>query len=360
MNFNKEQPYNDLPLLPPDFDVENKSILKKVNESNKALAELKGIERIIPNPNVILNSIVLKEAKSSSEIENIVTTNDKLYEAISLDSINIDHQTKEVLNYRSALWKGISNLKINGLITTNTFIRIVNDIKDNELGIRNVPGTKIANSKGVIIYTPPEGFNVISDKLANLEQFINIDDDGIDPLIKMAIIHYQFESIHPFIDGNGRTGRVLNILYLIQKGLINNPILYLSKFIIENKDKYYLLLRKVTENKEWEPWINYMLDGIRISAIESKLLILDIYKLMEETAKEAQDKMIFGYSKELIAVVFENLYCRIVNLVSRGIAERETASKYLYELERIGIMEKRKVGKNNLFINKKLFDLLSK
>lgn len=245
--FKKEQPYNSLPLLPPSIELETKDILKAAIDANKSLAELKGIAKTIPNQSILISTLPLQEAKLSSEIENIATTNDKLYEAFASSSENYDPQTKEVLRYREALWEGYNKLNKRGLLTTNLFVEIYRRIKGTDAGIRNTPGTRIKNSKGEILYTPPEGEIIIREKLKNLEEFIHNTGDNIDPLIKMALIHYQFEAIHPFTDGNGRTGRIINVLYLIQQNHLELPILYLSRFIIENKNKYYELLRNVTE-----------------------------------------------------------------------------------------------------------------
>src|SRR5215210_201482 len=234
--FDKNSPYDQLPLLPPQTEIDSKEILKKAIRANKALAKLVGSGRQLPNQSMLINAIALQEAKMSSEIENIITTNDELYQALSADKLTNDPNTKEVLHYQNALWDGYQQVRKKGFINTNLFICIYNIIKETNAGIRNTPGTKISNKKNnEIIYTPPEGETIIRDKLKNLEDFINNNDDDVDPLIKMAIMHYQFEAIHPFSDGNGRTGRILNILYLINNGLLEIPILYLSKYIIENK-----------------------------------------------------------------------------------------------------------------------------
>lgn len=254
MKFNQNVPYNDLPLLPPDCNLETPEILKKAISAGRALAELKGLGNAIPNQSILINSITLQEARASSEIENVITTNDALFKAFATKTGQIDPATKEVLHYRSALWEGYNTLKTQNLLTTNVFIRLVQTIKQNDAGIRKTTETHLCNDKtGEIIYSPPEGENIIRNKLGNLETFIHADD-GIDPLIKLSIIHYQFESIHPFSDGNGRTGRIINILYLVQQKLLNLPVLYLSKYIIEHKSDYYRLLRAVTTKQEWISW----------------------------------------------------------------------------------------------------------
>jgi len=360
MKFNSNIPYNDLPPLPPKVDIETRTILKKAINANKALAGLKGICSTIPNPAILVNSIILQEAKSSSQIENIVTTNDQLYEAFSATSKKYDVYTKEVLRYREALWEGFNRLQKINLLTTNSYINVYNVIKANSAGIRNTPGTKIATSTGKTLYTPPEGEKIIRDKLRNLEEFIHNDKDDIDPLIKLALIHYQFEAIHPFTDGNGRTGRIINILYLVLKGLLDLPVLYLSKYIIENKDPYYQLLRNVTANNEWGPWIEYVLDGIETTAAYTEQKIIHIRKLLDDTIEQAKaglPKRV--YSKELIELLFVQPYCKVKQLVDADIAKRQTAAEYLKELEKIGILKSKKVGTANLYLNIKLYELLS-
>lgn len=360
MKFNSNIPYNDLPPLPPSIDIETKTILKKAISANKALAGLKAICSIIPNPSILVNSIILQEAKDSSQIENIVTTNDQLYEAFSATSKNYDTYTKEVLRYREALWEGFNRLQKRKLLTTNLYINVYNVIKANSAGIRNTPGTKIATSTGKILYTPPEGEKIIRDKLRNLEEFIHNDKDDMDPLIKLALIHYQFESIHPFTDGNGRTGRIINMLYLVLKGLLDLPVLYLSKYIIENKDQYYQLLRNVTAKNQWEPWIEYILDGIETTAIYTKEKIIHIRKLLDDTIEQAKAKLPKRvYSKELIELLFAQPYCKVKQLVDANIAKRQTAAEYLKELEKIGILKSKKVGTANLYLNIKLYELLT-
>lgn len=360
MAFNPEKPYNDLPKLPPAADLETPTVLKKAIQANKELAELKGKAGIIPNQGILINSLILQEAKASSEIENVVTTNDKLFEAFSAADKNYDPQTKEVLRYRQALWTGFNQLKDRPL-STNLFIDIVQTIKMNESGIRNNTGTLIGNpNTGKIIYTPPEGEKVIRDLLGNLERFIHSNDNELDPLIKMAVIHYQFEAIHPFDDGNGRTGRIINILYLVLEELLTLPVLYLSSYIINHKGDYYKLLRKVTEEGNWESWIIFMLKAVEKTAKETTVKIEAINKLLEKTIEEAKAKLPDRvYSKELIELLFEQPYCKIKFLVDKGIAQRQTAGAYLNELENIGVLESKKSGREKLYLNTALYKLLS-
>jgi len=356
--YNPEKPYNELPLLPPNVEVETKKILKQAIASNKILAELKGRADEIPNQSMLVNAITLQEAKDSSEIENIVTTQDTLYKAFSSNISSTDAQTKEVLRYRQALWEGYNDLNKRPL-STNSFIKIVQTIKENGSSIRNASGTTIT-SNNKTIYTPPEGEVVIRNLLKNLEDFIHTEDD-IDSLIKLAIMHYQFEAIHPFFDGNGRTGRVINMLYIVEKGLLDTPILYLSKYIIENKNDYYTNLRNVTEKSAWETWILFMLKGIEETAKYTLDKINSINQLMQETIQLAKDHLPTRvYSKELIELLFEQPYCKVKYLVDSGIAKRQTAAEYLTELEKIGILKSQKVGVENLYLNVKLVEVLKK
>lgn len=360
MTFNPEKPYNDLPKVPPKIELETPAVLKKAIRANRELAELKGKAGIIPNQGILINSLILQEAKASSEIENVVTTHDKLYEAFSAGDKNYDPQTKEVLRYRQALWAGYNQLKERPL-TTNLFIDIANTIKRNESGIRNSPGTVIANpNTNKVIYTPPEGEKLIRNLLRNLETFIHSDNDDLDSLIKMAVIHYQFESIHPFNDGNGRTGRIINILYLVQKDLLTLPVLYLSGYIINHKAAYYRLLKKVTEEEDWETWILFMLEAVEKTAGETTSKIEAINNLLEQTIEKAKARLPDRvYSKELIEVLFEQPYCKIKFLVEKGIAQRQTGADYLNELENIGILESKKSGREKLYLNTALYNLLS-
>ena len=354
--YNPKEPYNNLPLLPPKIELETKKVLKQAIAATRVLAELKGRADEIPNQSMLVNAITLQEAKDSSEIENIVTTQDNLYQAFTANTNTTDAQTKEVLRYRQALWEGYNNLDKRPL-STNTFVSIVQTIKENNAGIRKTTGTRITNNNKTI-YTPPEGESVIRDLLKNLEDFIH-SENGIDDLVRLAVMHYQFEAIHPFPDGNGRTGRVLNILYLVEKDLLDAPILYLSKYIIENKNQYYKKLRAVTEKQDWEGWILFMLKGVEETAIYTLKKINAINDLMHETIALAKAKLPSRvYSKELIELLFELPYCKVKFLVDKDIAKRQTAAEYLQELEKIGILKSQKVGVENLFLNVSLFEIL--
>ncbi|WKZ68736.1 MAG: Fic/DOC family N-terminal domain-containing protein [Melioribacteraceae bacterium] len=357
--FNREIPYNNLPLLPPKIELETKEILKAAISANKALAELKGVAKTIPNQSILISTLPLQEARSSSEIENVITTNDKLYEAMASSANNFDPQTKEVLRYREALWEGYKELQTRKLLTTNLYIRIYQKIKETNAGIRVTPGTKISNSEGEVVYTPPEGEEVIRNKLRNLEEFIHADNE-LDDLIKLALIHYQFEAIHPFNDGNGRVGRIINVLYLILKGQLDLPILYLSKYIIENKNEYYKRLRNVTEKNEWQPWVLYILDAIKETAEFTSAKIVQIKKLVDRTTEEAKKKLPSRvYSKELVELIFEEPYSKTEFVVNAGIAKRQTAAEYLKELEKVGLLKSKKVGREVLYLNHNLQKILA-
>jgi Fic family protein len=360
MSFDPIKPHNDLQQLPPQVDVETKAVLKKAISANRALAELKGLGQTIPNQAVLVNSLILQEAKASSEIENIITTNDALFKAFTAKASRIDPATKEVLGYNEALWEGFRTLQKHPILSTNLFIKIVQTIKENRAGIRTTPGTTVANSAtGEIIYTPPEGETKIRDKLKNLEDFIHAEHE-MDSLVKLALIHYQFEAIHPFSDGNGRTGRIINILFLILHDLLDLPVLYLSKQIIEHKSDYYRLLQNVTSKNQWEPWILFILDAVEETAKFSRQQIIAIRTLMIDTMDKARRELPRRvYSKELIELVFHQPYCKISFLVDAGIASRNIASSYLDELVKIHVLQKEKIGRETLYLNDKLYALLS-
>ncbi|WP_027389165.1 Fic family protein [Chrysiogenes arsenatis] len=360
MTFNPRRPYNDLPELPPHVELESKAVLKAAIGANRALAELKGVGELVPNQAVLVQSIGLQEAKLSSEIENIVTTNDELYRAFANHGAKAHLHTKEVLRYQEALWHGFSAIRQhNRPLTTNLYEELFQIIKQTTAGVRKTPGTKLTNSQGDIIYTPPEGEAVLRQKLANFEKFIYAED-GVDPLVKLAVIHYQFEAIHPFTDGNGRTGRIINILYLIEHNLLEIPILYLSRYIIENKNDYYAGLRGITERQAWEDWILYLLRGVEITAQQTRAKILSIRDLMFADMETVRTQLPKVYSKELLELLYRQPYCKIRFLEEAGIAHRQTASSYLKSLEHIGILRAIKAGREVYYINQRFLDLLSK
>lgn len=360
MPFDPQRPYNDLPLLPPPGELETRAVLKKAIGANRALAELKGAGELIPDQTLLIQTIGLQEAKLSSEIENIVTTNDELYRAFADEGQRTNPHTKEVLRYKDALWHGFRSIRQeNRPLTTRLFEELFQIIKETTAGVRRTPGTKLANPAGEIIYTPPEGEAIIRDKLANLERFL-YDEKTLDPLVKLAVMHYQFEAIHPFTDGNGRTSRIINILYLIEAGLLDIPVLYLSRHIIDHKGAYYVGLKQVTENQAWEPWILYMLDAIEQTARATRERILAIRDLMQEGIEQVRRELPKVYSKDLLELLFSQPYCKIRFLEEAGIAQRQTASTYLRELARIGLLHGIKVGREYYYINDKLLEILVK
>lgn len=360
MSFERDRPYNDLPPVPPaGVSLETPVVLKRTIAAARALAELKGAGNIIPNQKILLTGILLQEARLSSEIENIVTTNDELYQAVADDLFTqASPHTKEVLRYQQALWTGYQKL-VSRPLSVNLFIELVEIIKGQTMGIRRVPGTKLTGVGGEVVYTPPEGETLLRDKLSNLERFIHNDGDGLDPLVKLAVLHYQFEAIHPFADGNGRAGRIINILYLVEKGLLDLPVLYLSRYIIRKKDDYYKGLRRVTEAGDWESWILYVLTGIEEMARDTRTRIEAIRDLMDETSKVAQDKTGKAYSKDLVELIFEQPYCKIRFLEDRGIAMRQTASNYLKAFADAGLLHAVKAGREIFYINHRLLRVLA-
>jgi len=353
-----DRPHNDLPPLPPALDLEPRAVLKQCVTARAALAELKQAAELIPNPAMLINTLPVLEARASSEIENIVTTADRLFRHLAADS-GADPATHEALRYRRALLEGVKALKARPL-TTRTAESICTQIKGVQMSVRKVPGTALANyATGEVVYTPPEGEARIRDLLANWERFLH-DDSAIDPLVRMAAAHYQFEAIHPFTDGNGRTGRVLNSLFLVEQGLLPLPILYLSRYIIANRADYYRLLLAVTRDGAWEPWLLYMLRAVEDTASWTTRKIGAIRRLASDTADDVRKKLPKIYSRELVDVIFEQPYCRIANLVDAKIAGRQAASRYLKALVSIGVLRERAFGREKLFVNPKLMNLLTR
>jgi len=358
MNFDRLQPYNDLPPLPPGVELETKAVLKQAIAANRMLANLRGLARQIPNQRLLINSIVLQEARLSSEIENIVTTDDELYRAIADADGKADVHTKEVLRYREALYHGFTSMKDRPL-SVNLFVEIVGLIKKIDLDIRAVPGTLLKNELGEVIYTPPVGDSVIREELSNLEKFIHAEDD-LDPLVKMAVMHYQFEAIHPFPDGNGRTGRILNLLYLVSAGLLDIPVLFLSRYIIANRQAYYTGLRAVTEEQNWEDWILFMLRAVESTARETFDQVTRILALMETVRARVQQLAPGIYSRDLIELIFREPYTKIQFVVDLGLAKRQTASTYLQALASMDVLREYKIGREKYYINDALLDELAR
>ncbi len=355
----QKTPYKRLEKLPPiRGKVETIRILRQTNKSTAALAELKGIAKTIPNQAMLINAIVLQEAKDSSEIENIITTQDELYKALSTNKTNISPEAKEVVNYRKAIFYGFDLIKKQGFIKVNDIVTIQQLLVDNTAGIRNVPGTVLRNDlTGEVVYTPPQDKHEIIDLLSNFIIHFNQQDD-LSPLINLAIFHFQFESIHPFYDGNGRTGRILNILYLIINDLIDVPILYLSSYIIQHKAEYYRLLNKTNKKGEWEEWILFMLKAIESTSKKTIIKITEVKNLLETTILKVKKEAPKIYRKELIEILFEQPYSKIEFVVNKLGVERKAASRYLKQLVNIGILESQKVGRETLFINIELIRIL--
>ena len=351
------QPYNQLPELPPPVELETKAVLKQCIRSRAALAELKQAAELIPNPGMLINTLPLLEAQASSEIENIVTTADQLFRHLQVEG-QADPATREALRYREALLEGVREQKTRAL-GTRASESICSRIKGVEMTIRKVPGTALANAViGEIIYTPPEGEALLRDLLANWEKFLH-DEESIDPLVRMAVAHYQFEAIHPFTDGNGRTGRTLNSLFLVEKGLLPIPILYLSRYLIAHRADYYRLLLAITRENAWEPWLLYLLQGIESTAVWTTSKIAAIRDLASHATEHVRSVLPKIHSRELVDVIFEQPYCRISNLVTAGIAQRQAASRYLKALVKVGVLDELISGREKLFVHPKLMDLLT-
>lgn len=358
MSWYPETPFNELPPLPPpDVDLEPKVVLKATVEARAALATLAQAGRLLPNPQVLIHAVPLLEAQASSEIENIVTTADELFKHV--DSTGGDHATKEALRYRTALFAGLDSVRDRPL-SSSTATLVCSQLQGRDMGIRAVPGTRIANPvTREIIYAPPEGADVIQQKLSDWERFVHADDD-LDPLVKMAVAHYQFEAIHPFHDGNGRTGRVLNILMLINAGLLDEPILYLSRSIITRKNDYYRLLRAVTAEGAWIDWILYMVDVVRESATSTTRKIDAIRDCQDHTAERARAATPGGRDAQFLQLLFEQPYCRISTVVQQCEVSRQTAASWLHALVTAGLLEEIKVGRELLFVNHDFLDVLTR
>lgn len=347
--------------LPISKELETNKILKRLTLAHKALAELKGLITSIPNQNILIETLTIREAKESSAIENIISTMDELFQSNTQDNQFANANVKEVYNYAAALKKGYALVKEKGLLTNNIILQIQQILEENNAGFRKLPGTKLLNDRtGQVVYTPPQDAETIIGLMQNLEQYINDDTlDDIDPIIKMAIIHHQFESIHPFYDGNGRTGRIINILYLVQKELLNLPVLYLSSFIIKTKSDYYRLLQQTREKEAWEEWLLYMISGVEETAKESIVMITGLKNLMQQYKQIIRKELPKIYSQDLINCLFKYPYTKI-EFIERDIqVSRKTAIRYLDQLEKLEIIKKRKIGRNNFYINEKLFQLLS-
>lgn len=358
MAWDPETPYDGLPALPPPgVDLEPRSVLKATIEARAALATMVQAGRLLPNPTVLINAVPVLEAQASSEIENIVTTADELFKQAELGGGDL--ATKEALRYRSALFAGVSAIRSRPL-TAGTAIHVCSKIQGRDMGVRAVPGTRIANpATREVIYAPPEGRGRLEEMLSAWEKFLHAPDD-LDPLVRMALAHYQFEAIHPFHDGNGRTGRVLNILMLIEAGLLDEPILYLSRSIIARKNDYYRLLRAVTSDGAWHEWIEYMLEMVRESAASTTIKISAMRQSQDLFAERARSMTAGGRDSRLIDVLFEQPYCRIATVVERCQVSRQTASGWLHDLVKAGLLVELKVGRELVFVNHEFMTVLTR
>lgn len=350
-----------IPTLPLDGEIETVQVLKRVADARAALAELKGAATSIPNESILINTLSLQEAKDSSAIENIITTHDELYQSDAIANSFKTVASKEVYAYASALRSGFETVREKGFISSNHIVEMQGLIEENDAGFRALPGTSLKNEQtGQIVYTPPQTNDEIVALMNNLEQFINDDSlSDLDPLVKMAIIHHQFESIHPFYDGNGRTGRIINILYLVRTGLLHIPILYLSRFINQNKADYYRLLQAVRTENKWEEWVLFMLDGVEDTSRFTIEQIEGIKNLMQKHKQNLRRELPKIYSQDLMNNLFTHPYTKIEFVMSDLAVSRPTATRYLEELVSIGMLHKHKLGRENYYINKDLFDLLA-
>ena len=354
-----DRPYNDLPPLPPVAEIETKAVLKAAIEARVALAELQGAARNISYDGILVRAIALQEARLSSEIEMIVTTDDDLYRAMSREDLPENPQTKEVLRYGDAVWLGYGHLRNGKPLDSKLLERLASTILEHAITVRGGPGTRVGDPRtGKVVYTPPVGPPLLLSLLDNLVRYWETAD-SVDPLVRACVCHYQFEAIHPFADANGRVGRVLLCLHLVQKGLLDKPILYLSRGILEDRRSYYGGLRRITEHAEWEPWLIYMLENISATALETRRRVEAIHREIEESTEMARSQMKRGFSPELIRLIFSQPYTRIIALERAGIAKRQAASEYLQELERIGLLRGERRGREIYYLNDRLLKILS-
>jgi Fic family protein len=349
----------EIPLLPPNQDIETKVVLKQLAVAHRYLALLNGKCATIPNENILINTLSLQEAKESSAIENIITTHDELYKSELLESFANDAAAKEVSRYAKALRQGFQEVRNNQLITHQHILQIQQTLEQNDAGYRRNAGTVLKNERtGEIVYTPPQDYPTIKALMDNLVEFMNDESmSDADPLIKMAIIHHRFETIHPFYDGNGRTGRIINILYLVKEDLLSLPILYMSRYIIQYKADYYHLLQQVRKDGNWEPWLLYMLKAVEETAKQSLHLVDGIKELMQQYKNSIRGKLPKIYSQDLLNCLFKHPYTKIEFLENELRVTRQTASSYLSKLCNAGLLTKLKVGKRNFYMNNPLYKL---
>ena len=349
----------ELQKFPPKQDIETKAVLRALNKASRVLAELKGEAQTIPNENILINTLGLQEAKDSSAIENIVTTNDELFRANVGDTVE-NIAAKEVQNYSKALKYGLELVRKHQLLTSNNIVEIQAKLEPNKPGFRKIPGTALKNSTGETVYTPPQHYNTIVELMKNLEKYINNNElHDIDPLLKMPIIHYQFESIHPFFDGNGRTGRIINILYLVQQQLLDIPVLYLSKYIIQNKTEYYRHLQNIRTTNNYENWLIWLLNGVIETSKDTITLIQEVKGLMDEYTEKIRETYPKMYSKDLVENLFKHPYTKIEFVMNDLQVSKPTAIQYLNNLIKLGLLVKEKRWKTNYYINEKLYKLFT-
>jgi len=338
---------------------ETPEIFRKLNAATRALAEFKGIGETIPHQEILINTLTMQEAKDSSEIENIVTTHDELFEKETVSSRKIPTATKEVLHYRQALRVGYQAVRTTGLLTLNQILEIQAELEQNRAGFRKVPGTSLKNDAGDIIYTPPQSATEVTALMGDLEKFIHDDSlCPVDPLIRMALIHHQFESIHPFYDGNGRTGRIINVLFLVKEGLLDIPVLYLSRHIVRSKSDYYRLLQSVRDDDAWEEWVIYMLTAVEVASLQATRTVIRIREAFLEAKHRIRDRFKF-YSQDLVNSLFTHPYTKVAFLQEDLAITRITATKYLEDLTAAGFLTKQKIGRTNYFINTPLVTILT-
>lgn len=352
----QEAPYNELPTLPPSAPLETPAVLKATIKARAALAELDRLAGKLPNPGILVRTLPLMEARCSSAIENIVTTDDMLFRRADRPDDSTLPEVREASRHAEALLEAYHGLK-KLPVCSRLAQQVCSRIKGQPMSVRKLPGTVIASRKQVM-YTPPVGESVIRGLLANWETYLHSEDDT-DPLIRMAVAHYQFEAIHPFTDGNGRTGRILNSLYLVEAGLLEQPILYLSRYILANRAEYYRLLNAVTSDEAWEEWVLYILNGVVEVATWTAGKVREIHTLLESTQKQIAKKCPDLPLDEIMRYIFEQPYCRIRHLVDSGVAKRETASIYLSQLVKAGVLTEIKQGRDKLFLNRRLLALLT-
>ena len=350
-----------IPTLPLGSDLESKTVLKKTAAARSALAEMKGAALSIPNEDILISTLSLQEAKDSSAIENIITTHDELFQGDYLKRQFKSIASKEVHNYADALRWGFQTVKAKGFLSNNHILQIQATLEENEAGFRKQSGTVLKNEQtGEVVYTPPQTYDEVVAHMNNLEEFINNNElSDLDPLVKMAIIHHQFESIHPFYDGNGRTGRIINILYLVKEGMLNLPILYLSRYVNQNKSDYYRLLQKVRTDNAWEEWILFMLEGVEQTSLQTLKTIDGIKALMQKHKHTLRRDLPKIYSQDLLNNLFRHPYTKIDFIMSDLAVSRPTATRYLDEISTLGLLQKLKLGKDNYYINHELFHLLA-